>query len=440
MEPLALKSNEGRWQEGFAKTEAESLCWFAGSDETSPQEKVALGPRVVVKKVQFGLRKNVFELDAGDGSPLQFSAKSEEARSSWIKMICEAAGVAAPSDHDKENRGPSRGAGGAAGPGRVSGLQSLLQGLPGGASLAAEAAATSASAAPGEEEDCTTREDDFADDQPAPGPIEESAMEPTVTHPNAFSIELVKNPKATSKTHKKELQQLHKSIVVACCEQAADKRQWIKALANALELVRLKDVLREAQRVDMYAAIQAQMDIEAFEQTHKTEHESIVFLCLQKKASKTGKTKAKKPAPDAAKWTRATVKLSASEGLVAYASADTSSKVLARLSDLGMGIFCDAATGKPIMFEQPAKDFIWASTLGIGLVARILDRFLSEREKSSFQEQEQILLVAITIAHQAENSEKEQDADKDDAGSESERTVGSRSSEYCEQASNCAIL
>jgi len=67
----------------------------------------------------------------------------------------------------------------------------------------------------------------------------------------------------------------------------AEKRKWCDAVSNSLELVHLNHELEEAQRVDMLSAIQAQMNIEAFENAHKADMNGQVSVCIRKKAKDT---------------------------------------------------------------------------------------------------------------------------------------------------------
>jgi hypothetical protein len=63
-----------------------------------------------------------------------------------------------------------------------------------------------------------------------------------------------------------------------------EKRRWCDALSNTVEVRRLNQLLEQAQRVDMFAAINAQVAIEAFEKSHQTEMAGPVQAVIRKKA------------------------------------------------------------------------------------------------------------------------------------------------------------
>lgn len=534
-EALALKSDLGRWDEGFGRVEGSTLSWYVNADDSTPRAQIELGKKTTVQKVQFGLRKNVFELDLGkNGKQFQFSANSDAARTAWVERICKAAGISPNGSSDKEN-GPRR----AAVPGRVTGLQNLLQGLPGGASLGGgmlteaqarerlqqklmgkvsmhevsdgtcmvcekrmdtadqvplkdglsvhhdclycskcacmvtpencvidttakilychehdPALVSSPSGArqgishnavlsrprvqgrrrrptkrpvstalqsdgilggglqglhqehdgqnsqheefeqktDRQQDNVSSQEDDQSETPPDaqhrrgetgsafsegdfsqyhdmedvgshdPVAIDNfldvesqtpEVVQPTENHPNAFQILL---SSSSGKKYKKKKEK-YQSVVIVCCEKAADKKQWTKAIANALELARLKEGLVDAQRVDMYAAIQAQMDIEAFEDTHQIEFESIAYICMKKKATQTAK-----------KWVRGLVKLTMDKGFIAYSGLASSAKPLVQVENTIGNEFVDAFTGAPILFIKTPVPSIPVSSASVGKV------------------------------------------------------------------------
>mmetsp|Transcript_11443 Transcript_11443/g.21190 ORF Transcript_11443/g.21190 Transcript_11443/m.21190 type:complete len:552 (-) Transcript_11443:98-1753(-) len=62
----------------------------------------------------------------------------------------------------------------------------------------------------------------------------------------------------------------------------AEKRKWFDAITNAAKLVNLDDDLAAAQRVDMFSAIQATVNIENFQKAHQSEMNGAMRVCIRR--------------------------------------------------------------------------------------------------------------------------------------------------------------
>mmetsp|Transcript_7144 Transcript_7144/g.12772 ORF Transcript_7144/g.12772 Transcript_7144/m.12772 type:complete len:430 (-) Transcript_7144:2012-3301(-) len=71
--------------------------------------------------------------------------------------------------------------------------------------------------------------------------------------------------------------------IIFKCSSNADRRKWHNTITNISKLVELRNSLVEAQRVDMLSAIQAQVNIQRFEDSHQTSHSGHLDICIKKK-------------------------------------------------------------------------------------------------------------------------------------------------------------
>jgi len=448
---LFLKSSSGGWKAGSGQVKGQVLQWVCTADADNEVVQVGLDEKVHVQRVQFGLRKFVFEVQSG-GNLYQFAATSEDDRTFWLKQVFEVSGIEDEEEKEKENAKARKPAPKPLAQGKVSGLQNMLLGLPGGKALGGgmmtEAEATRrlqdklrgkvvvhelsntscvvcklkvdkseeikldggqtihngcffcASCASGlsqesggyffsEENECvccsetclqnfkTKKTGEAKQINDSKGTIQHDALlkRPTVNRgrrkpsrrpgaaataasvvpPSAEDVgkEVQSRPESVkakipfmpSESHENSICFIKKKQkVVLVCERLSEKRTWANVLANLMELGRLQRKLQDAQRVDMYAAIQAQMNIQTFQESHKTSIEGKVFVGISKKASDHVK-----------RWRYVEAKANEREGIIFMHENGRTKPPLIIIADFKDVCVEDAKTGKSIAFIPPVK-------------------------------------------------------------------------------------